>query len=354
MSVTVVLFHEPPKPSYGTRLTATLKKHWFLVGLVVAIGLAAAWPIAGSKNGPLRTDFLIGYAVTSMIFLISGLGMKTKVLSKALMHWKLILIVQVVTFCISPVICFGISKLLFIASFDSNLVAGLMITFSTPTAIASNTLLTKQAKGNDAATVINAVLGNVLGAFISPLLIFGYLGNGGSSDPVQFSRVFMKLGITVLAPLLVGQLIQFLWPVQVERLQKKVSFCAVSSGLLLIIIWSVFCDSFIQNIFSIIAAWQTAVVFVLEALLICMFAFLCYAFSKWLRFSLEDRIAITMCGTTKTSASLGIPLINVIYVGSPYIGVMSIPLLAYVGLQLIIGSVIVTVFLSMHSKRQIA
>ncbi|KAI8906384.1 putative sodium bile acid cotransporter [Gorgonomyces haynaldii] len=349
MAETVVLVQDTPKESFWTRAGAFAKKHWFLIGLGLVICLAAAWPIAGSKKGPLKTDYLIGYGVTCIIFLLSGLGMKTKVLSQAVLHWKLILLVQVISFGITPVISFGISKLLALASFDSNLVAGLIIACSTPTTIASNVLMTKQAKGNEAAALVNAVLGNVVGVFISPLLIFGYLGIGGNGDASQFSNVFIKLGITVLAPLIVGQIIRLIWPDIVDKLQRYINFSYLNSSMLLVIVWGVFCDSFLENVFSTIPGWQTAVIFFLDIFLFCLFSFMCYTIGRLLGFSLEDSIAITMCGATKTVA-LGIPLINVIFVGNPYIGVLSIPLLVYHGLQLIIGSFIVTMFLNMHAK----
>jgi SBF-like CPA transporter family (DUF4137) len=80
-------------PSLPQRISLLVKKHWFLLGLAVVIVLASIWPYAGSKQSPLNTDILVGYVVTCLIFFLSGLGLKTKVLKKAFVHWRLILLV---------------------------------------------------------------------------------------------------------------------------------------------------------------------------------------------------------------------------------------------------------------------
>lgn len=54
-------------------------------------------------------------------------------------------------------------------------------------------------------------------------------------------------------------------------------------------------------------------------------------------------MAIVMCGATKTVA-LGIPMINIIFGDSELVGILSIPLLIYHAEQLVVGTIIVTLF----------
>lgn len=48
-----------------------------------------------------------------------------------------------------------------------------------PTTISTNVVFTKQAGGNEAVSLINSVVGNVAGIFVTPALLQGYLGSSG-------------------------------------------------------------------------------------------------------------------------------------------------------------------------------
>lgn len=221
---------------------------------------------------------------------------------------------------------------------------GIIIACSTPTTIASNVLMTKQSGGNEAAALVNAVIGNTIGVFISPLLIFAYL-KISSSGSVQYKSIFLKLGLTVLVPLAVGQLIRFAFPNTVKKIQEYVNFSYINSAMLLLLVWSVFCDSFLSGTFQTISPSDTAIVAFIDLILFLFFSGCAYTIARCLGFRREDMIAIVMCGATKTVA-LGIPLISVIFNGDPNIGILSIPLLMYHALQLIIGSILVVLFVA--------
>jgi hypothetical protein len=61
--------------------------------------VAAAYPLLGKKGGILRTGFplkglmeieyTVSYAIVALIFVISGLSLKTQVLKKAFLSWKI-------------------------------------------------------------------------------------------------------------------------------------------------------------------------------------------------------------------------------------------------------------------------
>jgi len=64
------------------------KKQWFLIGLGIVIGLAAAWPNLGKKKGIIHSEYSVKYGVTGLIFVLSGMGLKTRVLAGAIIFWK--------------------------------------------------------------------------------------------------------------------------------------------------------------------------------------------------------------------------------------------------------------------------
>lgn len=64
--------------------------------------------------------------------------MQTRVLTGAFIHWKLILLIQAFSLGIIPAIGLGLSKLLYMTTFDKRLTNGIVIACCTPTTIASN------------------------------------------------------------------------------------------------------------------------------------------------------------------------------------------------------------------------
>ena len=95
---------------------------------------------------------------------------------------------------------------------DPGLLVGMIFTGCVPTTISSNIVMTEQAHGNVALTVVQSTLGNLLGPFLSPLLIQMYTGNnawythilpisgeGGYGE--IYKRVFKQLGLSIFLPL---------------------------------------------------------------------------------------------------------------------------------------------------------
>ena len=88
--------------------------------------------------------------------------------------------------------------------------------------------MTRNAGGDDAAAIIEVVLGNVFGSFLCPLLIYAYIPNRpefqvwtpASLDGLSkmYQHVGMQLGLSVLIPMGVGQTLRILF-------EEKVMWC---------------------------------------------------------------------------------------------------------------------------------
>ncbi|KAG0184377.1 hypothetical protein DFQ28_011300 [Apophysomyces sp. BC1034] len=225
--------------------------------------------------------------------------------------------------------------------------------------------MTKNAKGNEASALMNAALGNVLGIFVSPALVSTFqaplLDATPEDEPVNqvggavnFVAVLQQLGLTVLAPLFVGQIIQWVFTETVAKIKTKWHLSEISSVALLTMVWSVFSDAVYSGSFSAVKPIDIVSVAIINAGLYILFSLLCLVLAhiplprciktpqwvEWLRYSREDTVAVMFCGATKTVA-MGVPLINVLYQdGDPgTIGVLSTPLLLYHVEQLILGNI---------------
>lgn len=201
---------EPPKPyeccwcpCWDSAFCKFYLKHSFLVNAVLAILLAYLIPsFAGDYLYP---DITASYVAVIFIFIMSGISLKSKELKKALANIKFNLFVQFMNFGVVSIMVFGLSRaLISFVNLDRDLADGMVICVSLPMTVNMVIVLTKSSGGNEASALFNASFGSVLGVFITPALILGYLGQESNIDIVA---TILKLCYRIIVPLIVGQII---------------------------------------------------------------------------------------------------------------------------------------------------
>ena len=121
-----------------------LVKHWFLVGVVVSILLARAAPEVGAKDGPLLPEYTVKYGAVSLIFMISGLSLRTQQLSAAVRNVPLHAFVQGFTLLFIPLLFYVlVVPGLTAVGLDVWLARGLMVVGCMPPPVSSAVILTK-------------------------------------------------------------------------------------------------------------------------------------------------------------------------------------------------------------------
>ena len=173
-----------------------------------------------------------------------------------------------------PAYVYGVSRgLISVGVLDQRLGDGMVICACLPMTISSVTVMTKASKGDEGAAVFNCAFGNFLGVFVSPLLIFVFVG--AKSGELDLGNVLYKLTLRVLAPVAVGQMLQKRSPTTVEfmkRNRKKV--LKVQLYILLFIVYTVFCQTFASG-----TNGKVSEIFVMIALLFVIFC--CLAVLSW-------------------------------------------------------------------------
>eukprot|EP00116_Pleurobrachia_bachei_P002617 sb/3462879/ len=278
-------------------LLIQLKKNWFLVGLVLSILLAKLEPSIGRKGGILVPEITIKYFAVSLIFLNSGLSLKTEELKHALTQVHLHTFIQCFTMMFIPVFMQFVSLVAMNHSLlQPLLINGFIVVSCMPPPVSSAVILTKTVGGNEAAAIFNSALGSLLGIFVSPVLILMTLGLSGD---VPFLRIFIQLCGTVLLPLTIGQWLRGKIITWME--EKKPPFGTVASCTLLLIIYSAFCDTFSNSDISLPPVELfTVVAMVIACQLTLLYTTFLLSNSSWCQFRRQDTIAVMYCATHKS------------------------------------------------------
>ncbi|XP_074723527.1 sodium/bile acid cotransporter 7 isoform X7 [Strix uralensis] len=315
-------------------LLERLRKEWFILGIVLVIAVARLEPAVGVKGGPLKPEITITYIAVSAIFFNSGLSLKTEELTSALMHVKLHLFVQIFTLVFFPTAIWLFLQLLSITPINEWLLKGLQTVGCMPPPVSSAVILTKAVGGNE-------------GIVITPLLLLLFLG---SSSSVPFTSIFSQLFMTVVVPLIIGQIVRRYIKDWLER--KKPPFGAISSSVLLMIIYTTFCDTFANPNIDLDKFSLIIIVFIIFSVQMS-FMFLTFLFSTRNNssFTPADTVAIIFCSTHK-SLTLGIPMLKIVFAGYEHLSLISVPLLIYHPAQILLGSLLVPTIKSWMVSRQ--
>ena len=304
-----------------------LKKEWFLVGMLVAIGLAVLTPDLGRSGGVLHLGTVTSIGV-ALVFFLHGLGLSPKAIKEGVSNWRLHLFIQLATFAVYPLIwvIFGST---FLAYMPAALAFGFCYLFVLPSTISSSVAMTSVGKGNVPGAIFNASLSSILGVFITPLLIQLFMGlEGAELDLMASVFAISKL---LLLPMIVGQLLR---PYLSKFTQKhKAVVNKVDKYVILLIVYSAFCDSVANGIWGdfSIGLLSTSIAICLVCLLIVVHSLQWIA--RRVGFQQSDEVAAVFCGTKKTLAA-GVPMAKVIFGADPNLGMMLLPIMLYHPIQI--------------------
>ncbi|WP_207515366.1 bile acid:sodium symporter family protein [Longitalea luteola] len=307
---------------------------WFILSIIGMIILASQFPDAGIAKGPFSISSLASVGV-SFIFFFYGLKLNRQKLVAGLSNWRLHLLVQAGTFLLFPVLVLlfrpwlnhGETAVLWLGSF---FLAAL------PSTVSSSVVMVSIAHGNIPAAIFNASISSLLGIIFTPAWMA--LATGSSDQRIDMSDVVMKLLLQILLPVVAGLLLN---PTRLGRLAEKYSkqLKYFDQLTILAIVYTAFSESFHQHMFSTLGIGE---LFILGACLLGLFFFVYFitgTIARLLHFNREDRITATFCGSKKSLVH-GTVMAKVIFMNSPLMGILLLPIMLYHALQLIAVSII--------------
>jgi sodium/bile acid cotransporter 7 len=312
-------------------------KNSFLILVIFAILFAYAYPPLGAIY--LRPDVTSDWIAVVLIFVLSGMGIKTEEFGKAFQRLRFNAYVQAFNFGAVSGIAYGFSRLMLAAgALPSSLADGMVVCSCLPVTVSMVMVLTKSSNGDEASAVFHAAFGNMLGIFLSPALIALYLGVDGETD---VGAVTIKLVLRVLVPLLVGQFLRrFVPPARNFVDENSAKFKKLQEWLLVFIVYTVFCETFLAG--SDATAGEVGIMIAMQGGMLVLVMILAWT-SLGVLFRNEPKLRATgLFVCTHKTVALGIPLINSMYsdAAPALVGMYTLPLLVWHPMQLLLGTAV--------------
>ena len=310
-----------------------LKFDWFLTGMAAAVALAWLFPSPGAAGGWMYPEVLTKAGV-ALIFFLHGVALSFAAMKAGALRWPLHLLVQSGTFLLFPLLGLGLNLILG-SQVSTGMKLGIFFLCALPSTVSSSVALTAAARGNVPGAVFNATLSSLLGVFLTPFWVALVLKSTGQAQSVL--PVIIDLCQWLVLPLVLGQLSRPLLGAWAARNKKYIGL--VDRGTIILLVYTSFCDSFKEGVWSGHGVTTLLLVLVISVALFAVVMSVMAVCSNALGFTREDKITAMFCGSKKTLAS-GIPMAKLIFGAHPALGMIMLPLMIYHPLQLIICGVL--------------
>lgn len=305
----------------------------FVLAIIIVITGAYFFPHAGRDDSPVPLD-AIGSVGISLIFFFYGLKLSREKLVAGLKNWKLHCLVQASTFLLFPLIVIAVRP--FIQS-EHGLTIWLAFLFlaALPSTVSSSVVMVSMAKGNVAAAIFNASISGLIGIVVTPLWMGLFIQQ--STAEFDLTDIYFKLVVGILAPVVLGLLLQRYLGRYVQQFSRQLSL--FDKSVILLIIYKSFAESFDQHVFSSVLVVDLLTIAVASMALFIVVYYLTGYLARLLGFDREDQITAQFCGTKK-SLIHGTVFSRILFQNSASMGIMLLPLMLFHAMQIFIVSII--------------
>jgi sodium/bile acid cotransporter 7 len=302
-------------------------KRWFLLALTLVV-LASV--LAPEALLPLAERVDVRLVVIAILFLMSA-TLETSALVAALKQPAMVGLGVALGYVWVP--AFGWASSFGLNRLTEDFGVGILIMCAMPCTLASATIWTRLAGGNDALSLLITVVSNGVSFLVSPLILYVTLGQSARLSP---GDMIGKLFVTVVLPVVAGQLLRFWRPAAKAADNGKGFLSVVTRGLILSVIFSGLVKASLELRKSAGQVTYLDIAFLLLAVgAIHLLAVAgCWFVCRLLRVSRSDRLAILFAGSQKT-------LPAGLYVAAHFFGrfpLASIPILFYHAAQLVLDT----------------
>jgi len=313
-----------------------LRSNGFLLALVGAVLVAFLLPEPGARGGVLHADLVNNFGIALILFL-QGLSLAFEKIKSGAGNWRLHTVIQAFTFLVFPAvgILFHFGVPLLWPGEPAAIRDGFLYLCVLPSTVSTSVVLTAVAHGNTPGALFNAALSNILGVFLTPVLVQLLMHTTGQT--ASFGPLLLKILLLTLLPFFVGMGLRRYVKNWVEA--HKAWVARLSNSVIVFIVYSAFCDSVVEKVWQRHGLGTTALVLLFATLLFAGMSGLVGLVCRWLRFSREDSIAIYFCSVKKTLA-MGVPLAMLIFGNRSDLPLILLPIMFYHPLQLLVNGML--------------
>lgn len=189
-------------------MMSSLKRHWFLTGLVTLIPAALLLAQSEPPSWFIRSvDSVPTSICTAAILFLMSVTLNSGRLLESLRHPLPVVVACGVNQLVIPLLCLPLLAL----QRSPDIRVGLLIAASVPCTMAAASVWTRRAGGNDAVSLLVTLLTNGLCFLITPMwMTIGtrWFATADASSGLQFTDMVIRLVVAALLPALAGQLLR--------------------------------------------------------------------------------------------------------------------------------------------------
>ena len=303
----------------------------FTILLFVMVILASILPVSGHAA---EIFSVITTAAIAVLFFLHGAKLSREAVMQGLTHWKLHGLVFAITFAVFPILGL-LAKPILVPMLGQELYWGFLFMCFLPSTVQSSIAFTSVARGNVAAAVCSASFSNIIGMFITPIMVAFFILGQTSHDFDPTSSI-IQITLLLLVPFILGQILR---PYVFPHMQKRPKIVKVfDQGSILMVVYGAFSSAVVAGLWSQISMSTLMLLIMACSVLLTLIMLLSLYSPKWLGFNAADQKTIFFCGSKKTLAS-GVPMAQILFIGQP-IGMIVLPIMIFHQIQLMVCGVV--------------
>ncbi|PTU70917.1 bile acid:sodium symporter family protein [Chromobacterium haemolyticum] len=296
----------------------------FTLSLLATVALASVLPCSGGVAAAFN---LVTNLAIALLFFLHGAKLSREAVLAGAAHWRLHLLVLGCTFLLFPALGLALQPALQ-PLLTPELYLGVLYLCMLPSTVQSSIAFTSMAQGNVPAAICSATASNILGIFITPLLVSLLVVK--HHDAGQGWGPVLDIVMQLLLPFVAGQIARRWIGGWVDRNKGLLRY--VDQGSILLVVYTAFSAAVISGLWRQTPPRALAALLLVNLILLGLLLGITMLLSRKLGFSRADQITIVFCGSKKSLAS-GVPMAKVLF-AAPTLGSIVLPLMLFHQIQL--------------------
>ena len=303
-----------------------LLKHWFLLALGVCF--VGGYALSGAVQPIVQSQVFRGSLVFAVMWMM-GVTLKPGAVRRSISRPGPSLLAIAINVVVVPVACLPLWWILDAASFGGLFVAALV-----PGTLASASVWTRKAGGDDSIAMMNTVVTNLACVVVVPIGLALVLARQASLSPVD---QMVKLAVLVVLPMVLAQLMRIKLAPWADRNKPRISLLAQIGILIMVFIGAAASVTYLMGA----GDWLLQIpMLLLTAIIHSLVLWLGILLAKGMKMKPEQQIAVGISGSQKTlMVGLQVAIST---------GVSVLPMLMYHLSQLIIDTIVASHWQACH------